>query len=283
MRYGSDEIGFEVVQGWGKLPEEWSFGHVIGVAVDDRDNVYVLNRGEHPVVIFDREGNFLNSWGEGEMTAPHGLHIEGDIAYIADYREHTVCKYTLDGRLLYTWGSKGVPGGEGEPFNRPTDVDISPNGDIYISDGYENARVHKYAADGEILFSWGRQGTGPGEFDISHDVCVAPDGRVFIADRQNHRIQIFTPFGEYITEWGGFKQPCSITMDKDGYVYVTELQQRFSILNPEGELVARWGGEKTLEPGLFMNPHCASIDSHGDLYVGETLEGSRIQKFKRIK
>jgi len=283
MRYGSDEISFEVVQGWGKLPEEWSFGHVIGVAVDDSDNVYVLNRGEHPLIIFDREGNFLNSWGEGEMTAPHGLHIDGDIAYIADYREHTVCKYTLDGRLLYTWGTKGVPGADGEPFNRPTDVDIAPNGDLYISDGYENARVHKYSADGEILFSWGSHGTGPGEFDISHDVCVAPDSRVFIADRQNHRIQIFTPFGEYITEWGGFKQPCSITMDKDGYVYVTELQQRFSIMNPDGKLVARWGEEKSLEPGLFMNPHCACIDSHGDLYVGETLEGSRIQKFKRIK
>ena len=283
MRYGSDEIGFEVEEGWGKLPEEWSFGHVIGVAVDDRDNVYVLNRGEHPVIIFDREGKFLDSWGEGEMTAPHGLHIDGDIVYIADYREHTVCKYTLDGRLLHTWGTKGVPGADGEPFNRPTDVDVAPNGDIYISDGYENARVHKYSADGEMLFSWGARGSGPGEFDISHDVCVAPDERVFIADRQNHRIQIFTPFGEYITEWGGFKQPCSITMDKDGYIYVTELQQRFSILNPEGELVARWGGEKTLEPGLFMNPHCACIDSHGDLYVGETLEGSRIQKFKRVK
>ena len=283
MRFGSNEIGFEVVKGWGKLPEEWSFGHVIGVAVDDRDNVYVLNRGEHPVIIFGREGNFLDSWGEGEMTAPHGLHIEGDIAYIADYREHTVCKYTLDGRLLHTWGTKGVPGADGEPFNRPTDVDVAPNGDIYISDGYENARVHKYSADDELLFSWGSHGNGPGEFDISHDVCVASDGRVFVADRQNHRIQIFTPFGEYITEWGGFKQPCSITMDKDGYVYVTELQQRFSILNPEGELVARWGGEKSLEPGLFMNPHCACIDSHGDLYVGETLEGSRIQKFRRVK
>lgn len=283
MRFGSDEIGFEVVKGWGKLPEGWSFGHVIGVDVDEEDNVFVLNRGEHPLMIFDREGDFIKAWGEGEMTSPHGLKIEGDVAYIADYNDHTVCKYTLNGILLRTWGTKGKTGKEGEPFNRPTDVDIASNGTIYISDGYVNARVHKYSPEGELMLSWGERGTGPGQFDISHDVCVAEDGRVFIADRQNHRIQIFTPDGEYITEWGGFKQPCSITIDKDGYVYVTELQQRFSIMDKDGELVARWGGEKTLDPGLFMNPHCASIDSHGDLYIGETLEGSRIQKFKRIK
>lgn len=281
MRFGSKEIGFKVEKGWGELPEEWSFGHVIGVAVDETDNVYVLNRGEHPMVIFDRNGKFLKSWGEGGMTTSHGLHIEGKIAYIADYKDHTVSIYTLDGELVTTWGTKGKPGEDGEPFNRPTDVDVAPTGEIYISDGYANARVHKYSADGELLFSWGDHGTGPGQFDISHDVCIAETGRVFIADRQNHRIQIFTPDGEYITEWSGFKQPCSVTIDKEGYVYVTELQQRFSILNKDGKLVARWGGEKTLEPGLFMNPHCACIDSHGDLYVGETLEGSRIQKFLR--
>lgn len=282
MRFGSDEIGFEVVVGWGKLPKGWSFGHVIGVDVDENDNVYVLNRGEHPMVVFNREGEFIKSWGEGGMTSSHGLHVEGDVAYVADYREHTVSKYTLDGELLRTWGTRGKPGIDGEPFNRPTDVDVAKDGVIYISDGYENARVHMYSPEGELLSSWGEHGTGPGQFDISHDVCVAEDGRVFIADRQNHRIQIFTRDGEYITEWGGFKQPCSVTIDKEGYVYVPELQQRFSILNRNGELVARWGGEKTLEPGLFMNPHCACIDSRGDLYVGETLEGSRVQKFRRI-
>ena len=282
MRFGSDEIEFEIVKDWVKLPEGWSFGHVVGVDVDENDNVYVLNRGEHPIIIFDKDGKFLKSWGEGEMTAGHGLHIEGNVAYITDYKEHIVSKYTLDGRLLKTWGTRGVPGEDGEPFNRPTDVDVAPSGEIYISDGYVNARVHKYSTEGELLFSWGEHGKGPGQFDISHDVCIARDGRVFVADRQNHRIQIFTQHGEYIGELTGFKQPCSITIDKDDYIYVTELQQRFSILDSEGNLIARWGGEKSLEPGLFMNPHCACIDSKGDLYIGETLEGSRIQKFKRV-
>lgn len=282
MRFGSEEISFTVEENWGKLPEGWSFGHVIGVAVDEKDNVYVLNRGEHQLIVFDRRGNFLKSWDGVKMASPHGLHIAGKNVYIADYKDHTVSMFTLEGKLSRTWGTKNQPGEDGKPFNRPTDVDVAPSGEIYISDGYGNARVHKYSAEGKLLLSWGEHGMGPGQFDICHDVCLAEDGRVFIADRQNHRIQIFSPYGVYISEWNGFKQPCSVTFDREGYVYITELQQRFSILNENGKLVARWGGEKSLEPGLFMNPHCACIDSNRDLYIGETLEGSRIQKFIRL-
>ena len=126
--FGSKEMGFEVVEGWGKLPSGWSFGHVIGV--DDEDNVYVLNRGEHSMVIFDREGNYLRTWEDVTLPSGHGLHIEGDEAYVADYKEHTVSKYTLNGRLLRTWGTPGVPGADGEPFNRPTDVDVAPTCEI---------------------------------------------------------------------------------------------------------------------------------------------------------
>jgi len=282
LRFGSGSIGFEVVEGWGRLSEGWSFGHVIGVAVDSQDDVYVLNRSEHPVIIFDSGGNFKSSWGEGVFAAPHGIYIHNKIAYIADYKDHTVRKFTLDGKLLRTWGTKDQPGAEGEPFNRPTDAAIAPTGEMYISDGYGNARVHKYSEDGELLFSWGERGSGPGQFDLSHDVWVAKDGRVFVADRQNHRIQIFTPDGEYITEWTGFKQPCSVYIDEEELVYVAELQARFTILDIEGNIVARWGGEKSKDSGLFIAPHCSWVDSKGDLYVGETLEGSRIQKFKRV-
>ncbi|MCW4048504.1 MAG: peptidyl-alpha-hydroxyglycine alpha-amidating lyase family protein [Candidatus Bathyarchaeota archaeon] len=283
MRFGSDTLSFEVVEGWGKLPEGWSFGHVIGVAADSKDNVYVLNRGEHPVVIFDSEGEFKDSWGEGVFAAPHGIYIHKKIAYIADYRDHTVRKFTLDGELLRIWGTKDIAGEEGEPFNRPTDVAIAPSGEMYVSDGYGNSRVHKYSKEGEFILSWGEKGSGPGQFDLSHDVWVHTDGRVFVADRQNHRVQIFTPDGEYITEWTGFIQPCSVNIDKDKLVYVSELQARFSVLDIEGNLLARWGGEPSLDPGYFMNPHCAWIDSTGALYIGETLEGSRIQKFVRTK
>jgi len=283
MVFGSDKLGYEVVDEWGRLPVGWSFGRVIGVAGDSRDDVYVLNRGEHPLIVFDRDGGFKGSWGEGVFKAPHGIYIDGEVAYISDYRDHTVRKFTLEGELLRTWGTKDQPGGEGEPFNRPTDVAIASTGEMYVSDGYGNARVHKYSKDGELLFSWGEHGSGPGQFDIVHDVWVAADDRVFVSDRQNHRIQIFTPDGEYLTEWTGFRQPCSVYIDNEGLVYVPELQARFSILDMEGKVLARWGGEKSREPGLFVAPHCAWVDSNRDLYVGETLEGSRIQKFERIK
>ena len=283
MVFGSDKLKYKVVENWGKLPEGWSFGRVIGVAGDSRDYVYVLNRGEHPVIIFDRDGGFKDSWGEGIFNAPHGIYIDGEVAYISDYRNHTVRKFTLEGEHLRTWGAKDQPGGDGEPFNRPTDVAIASTGEMYVSDGYVNAKVHKYSRDGELLFSWGEHGSGPGQFDIVHDVWVAADDRVFVSDRQNHRIQIFTPDGEYLTEWTGFRQPCSVYIDDEELVYVPELQARFSILDMEGRVVARWGGEKSREPGLFIAPHCVWVDSNRDLYVGETLEGSRIQKFERIQ
>jgi hypothetical protein len=283
MSFGSDKLRYEVVEGWGRLPEAWSFGRVIGVAVDQRDDVYVLNRGEHPLIVFGSDGSFKDSWGEGVFNAPHGLYIDGEVAYVSDYRDHTVRKFTLEGELLRTWGTKDQPGGEGEPFNRPTDVAIASTGEMYVSDGYGNAKVHKYSKDGELLFSWGEHGSGPGQFDIVHDVWVAADDRVLVADRQNHRIQIFTPDGEYLTEWTGFHQPCSVYIDDGGLVYVPELQARFSILDMEGRVVARWGGEESRKPGFFIAPHCAWVDSNRDLYVGETLEGSRIQKFERIK
>ena len=282
VRFGSEELSYEVVEGWGVLPEGWEFGHVIGVAGDSRDRVYVFNRGEYPVVVFDRDGECLRSWGEGVFKNPHGIYIDAeDRVYCTDSGDHTVRKFTADGELLRTWGTKDEPGGEGEPFNRPTDVAIAPSGEMYVSDGYGNSKVHKYSRDGELFLSWGEPGDGPGQFEIPHDVWVHKDGRVFVADRQNHRIQIFNPGGELLDIWTGFKQPCSVYIDPEDRVYVPELQARMSILDIEGNVLARWGGEKSTEPGMFIAPHASAVDSHGDLYIGETLAGSRIQKFVR--
>ena len=100
MVFGSDRLRYEVVEDWGRLPEGWSLGHVIGVAVGPRDDVYVLNRGEHPVIVFDSDGGFKDSWGEDVFNAPHGLYIDGHVAYVSDYRDHTVRKFTLAGELL---------------------------------------------------------------------------------------------------------------------------------------------------------------------------------------
>ena len=278
-KFGSEELSYQVVEGWGILPEDWEFGHVIGVEVDSRDRVYVFNRSEHPVIIFDKEGVFLSSWGEGVFKNPHGIYIDDEnTVYCTDSGDHTVRKFTVNGELLRIWGARDESKEE-EPFNRPTDVAIAPKGEMYVSDGYGNSKVHKYSAEGEFLLSWGEKGDAPGQFDLPHDVCVHKDGRVFVADRQNHRIQIFDPNGIPLDIWTGFKQPCSVYIDSEGRVYVTELQARMSILDIEGNLLARWGEENSKIPGLFIAPHASAVDSHGDLYIGETLEGRRIQKF----
>jgi len=275
-----DRIEYEVVEGWDKLPEGWAYTQVAGVTVDSRDRVYVLNRGEHPIIVYEKDGTFIRSWGEGMFHNAHGAYIdEKDHIYCVDRDRHVLWKFTTDGELLMTIGNVDNPA-DGKPFNLPTDVALDPDGNLYTSDGYGNNRVHKFSPDGELLLSWGEPGEGPGQFDIPHGIWIR-EGKVYVADRQNHRIQIFTLDGEYIDQWGGFKQPCDLSIDEAGIVYVPELQGRVSILNLEGEILARIGGERSFEPGLFYAPHCTWTDSEGSLYVGEVLEGQRIQKFVR--
>lgn len=283
---GSGKFKYKVAEGWGELPEGWKFTQVAGVAVDSQDRVYVFNRGEHPVVVFDRGGKFLKSWGEGLFKTAHGAYIdsEGHI-YLADCGNHTVRKFTLDGELLLTLGTENRPGTDGKPFDKPTGVAVAPSGDIYVSDGYGNRRVHKFSPEGKLLMSWGEAGVGIGQFALPHGVFVDRQDRVFVADRENHRIQIFTSQGKFITQWTDFREcmPCTVFIDADDIIYVPELKQRMSILSIDGKLLARWGRDKpTDEPGYFFAAHAACTDSHGDLYVGEVLDGQRIQKFIRI-
>ncbi len=283
---GSGKFRYEVAEGWGELPEGWKFTQVAGIVVDPQDRVYVFNRSEHPVIIFDRDGKFIKSWGEGLFSNAHGAYMSSDgHIYLADSGNHTVRKFTIDGELLMTLGTKDLPGVDGKPFDKPTDVALSSSGEIFISDGYGNRRMHKYSPDGKLLMSWGEEGVGIGQFALPHGVFVDKQDRVFVADRENHRLQIFTPQGEFITQWTDFREclPCTLFIDADDIIYVPELKQRISILNMDGEILARWGrDEPTDEPGYFFAAHTACTDSHGDLYIGEVLDGQRIQKFIRI-
>ena len=155
---GSGEHRYRVVENWAKLPDGWSFKDVAAVAVDGKDQVYVFNRGEHPMIVFDREGNFLRSWGEGVFHRAHGLHIDAhDNLYCTDDGDHTVRRCTTAGKIELTIGVPGKPAPfmSGEPFHRCTHTALSPKGDIYVSDGYGNARVHKFSPDGKLIMSWG--------------------------------------------------------------------------------------------------------------------------------
>lgn len=283
---GRGEYRYEPVEGWGRLPEGMRLGEVAAVAVDSQDRVYAFNRGDHPMVVFDRDGKFLASWGEGLFKRPHGLQIgPDDTIWCTDDGDHTVRRCTLDGRVLLTIGVPGRPAPymSGQPFNRCTHTALSPEGDVYVSDGYGNACVHKFSSEGKHLFSWGRSGTDPGEFNLPHNIACDADGWVYVADRENHRVQIFDRNGRYETQWNNLHRPCALFLGKgkcpicyvgelgaglDVNIRAPNIGPRISILSNEGKLLSRFG-ELGEAPGQFTAPHGLAVDSHGDLYVGE--------------
>ncbi|MDQ3699410.1 MAG: peptidyl-alpha-hydroxyglycine alpha-amidating lyase family protein [Chloroflexota bacterium] len=278
---------------WGALPAGWTeWGFVPSVVVDSQDRVYVHHRAPRPVVVYSRTGELLSMWGDQFEKGAHGLHLrqeaDGEYLYFTDVARHCVVKCTLDGRELWTLGSPGQVGAAEEPFNRPTDIAFTPQGDFYVSDGYGNSRVHHYDPDRKLIRSWGEPGSGPGQFKLVHDVWFdtrgaspgAP-GRLWVCDRENYRIQIFTPAGEFIEEKTGFQRPNGMWVDSQGYMYVAELLNRVTILDPQDRVVGHIGGRPSREPGELLKPHAIWGDSHGDLYIAEVEDGARIQKFVR--
>ena len=308
MAYGTGKYSYELVDGWAK-PKGWSFIDVCGLSIDSQDRVYILSRSAHPVAVFDREGNFLTSWGEEFFTRAHGSYSGPDgSVYCTDDGNHTVSKFTPEGKLLQVLGSKDQPSDTGyvqhsdlheslatirhggPPFNRPTGIALSPSGEIYVSDGYGNARVHKFTPDGTLLFSWGEPGNASGQFRLPHSIWVDKRERVWVADRENNRIQIFDARGEFLSQWTDLDHPTDIFIDDEETVYVSELSRRVSIFTIDSKLLARWGSQgQVKETDLFIAPHTIAVDSKGDLYVGEVSgthdridRGSRtVQKFAR--
>ena len=285
---GNGDFQYEALESWGKLPDGLRLVETPGVAVDSKDQVYALTRDkEHPVKVFDRDGNFLRSFGRGVFSdRTHGIFIgPDDNVYCADDGTETITKFTPTGELLMTLGTPGKPADRwsGEPFSRPTHAAVSPNtGAIFVSDGYGNSRVHKYTADGRHLLSWGEPGIDAGQFIRPHNIAVDAQERVYVADRECHRVQVFDADGGFITMWNNIHRPDGITIGPDGNLYIGELNgmpgvddapglgHRVSILNAQGELLARLGDPVEGEgPGQFIAPHGMAVDSHGDIYVGE--------------
>jgi len=289
LTLGSGEYQYHVNENWAKLPDGWEFRDVAGVAVDSKDNVYVFNRGEHPMMVFDQQGNFLRSWGEGLFVRAHGIHIGPDESiYCTDDDDHTVRKCTLDGKVLLEIGVPGKPAPymSGEPFHRCTHTALSPDGDIFVSDGYGNSRVHKYTPNGELVMSWGEPGTDPGQFNIVHNIVADDDGWIYVADRENHRVQVFDTNGKYEAQWNNLHRPCGLFMPRGEcpHCFIGELGPgmpvnrkmpnlgpRLTIVDNKGNRLARLGGEEGLvnAPEKFMAPHGLAVDSQDNIYVGE--------------
>jgi DNA-binding beta-propeller fold protein YncE len=310
MRYGSDDHRYELVDRWADLPEGESFLDVGSVCVDENDDVLVLNRSGHPVMVFDATGDRLSTWGEGHFSdRPHGMGLgpEGAV-YCTDDGNHTVRKFTPDGDLLLTLGTEGDPSDTGYrhasdlferlasirrgagPFNRPTGVTVLDSGEIFVADGYGNARVHAFGPEGDLRRSWGAPGPDSGEFRLPHSIHHDSEDRIWVTDRENSRVQIFDADGAFVTEWTDLIRPTDLAIDGDT-VFVAELCNRLSVFTADGELLTRWGNERhpTDDP-LFVAPHTVAVDSDGDLYVGEVSythggvdRGVRtVQKFARV-
>ena len=226
---GSGSFRYEALDQWEKMPDGVRLIEVPGIAVDPQDRVYAITRNpEHPVMVFDRDGNFLRSFGQGIFSdRTHGILIAPDgSVFCDDDGTHSVTKFTPEGELLMTIGTPGKPSKKwgGEPFNRPTHAAVSPKtGNIYISDGYGNSRVHKYTPDGRLLLSWGEPEIDAGQFLRPHKVAIDADDRVYIADREVHRVQIFDADGKFITMWNNIHRPDGMTLGPDDNIYIGEL------------------------------------------------------------
>lgn len=300
MQIGSGKFIYEVTE-WQQIPDG---AMVPGVAVDSQDRVYAFARDPNAVYVYDREGRFLKSWGEGLFKRPHGMFIgPDDSVYCIDDWGHALYKFTTDGDLTLTIETTDHPADTGykrdrqetllragPPFCYPTGVALSQQGEIYVSDGYGNTRLHKFTPDGQLIYSIGDPGDGPGQFNIPHSVCVDQSGLVYVADRMNSRIQIFTPEGEYVTEWREVRRPDDMCLDAEGHMYVAELgyimqpdedgwrpdpsmpSGRITVRALSGEILAEWGPPDPQGADLYYAPHNIAINSRGDLYVGEVRQ-----------
>ena len=275
---------------FGKLPDGWFYREASSVDVDADDNVYVFSRGNHPVTVFDPDGNLIRSWGEdGAFTNPHALTVTADkTVWCVDNVDHSIRQFTRGGELISTLNERrtNAPALSGDPVNGPTRVKIDPiTNEIVVSDGYGNARVRRYTPEGELMYSCGEPGTDPGAFNLVHDMDIDAEGNIYIADRENRRIQVFDREGDVLDVWYGFSRAASIYVSGD-YAYVgeyyadggesgsyreaTDLGPRVTKCDLSGNIVARIGREPFGDaPGRFYAPHGIAADSHGNVYVAE--------------
>ncbi len=297
---GAGRHRYEVREDWAQVP-----GHITllaaSVTVDSHDRVYCFNRSkEHPVVVFDRDGRFLHSWGAGLFAFPHTIRADrDDNLWIVDRDLAQMMLFTTDGKLLRTIGKRGYRSDTGvsptdfrsdawrdvkrgaEPFNLPTDIDVAPSGEMFVTDGYGNARVHKFAPDGTLMLSWGEPGTEPGQFNLPHSIWIDRRGRLLVADRENDRVQIFDQQGTLLEIWPTkLIGPAILYVDAQDVVYIPEHNSGMvSVLDMQGNRLAHWGD------AAFKSCHGIWGDTRGDLYVvraGAWGRNRRVVKHVRL-
>lgn len=293
-------VTYELDPKWPQRPAEFTWGDMPGVCVDAKDNVYIFTRSQPPVQVYDAAGKYLRGWGEKTIKSAHHIRVdpEGNV-WIADVGNHVVEKYTPEGKLLMTLGTKGSAGRDDKHFNKPTDMAVTPSGDIYVSDGYGNSRVVHFDKSGKHVNTWGELGHLPGQFSTVHAIVVDSKGLLYVADRNNARIQVFDPKGKFLAEWRNLIVPWGLWVTPKDEIWAcgsspmqwrkddTSLgcppkDQVFMKFNTEGRLLQLFTLPKGLDglerPGEVNWVHAMAVDSRGNMYVGD-IKGKRAQKF----
>jgi sugar lactone lactonase YvrE len=307
-RYTAGDFVYEHVEGWPKQPVN---GVAADVAMDSKGRLYVTVRNPKPdgrpgnilpgighILILDREGNVVGNWGD-HFSAPHAVWVNpNDEIWMCDTGSHTVTKHAPSGEILATLGTPGQPGAPGAPFNMPTGAHETSTGELVVSDGYGQNWVHHFSARGELINSWGgsdpvfiqkfrgeevtgRVGTGPGEFNLPHEVKIDDQDRVLIIDRENARWQVFDLAGTFLWQVQNVYNPNDLAVDADGNYHLVS-GRGVEIRKPDGTLLGAWG-ERGEAPGQFKSgPHGVCMDANGDIYIAEVGANNCLQKFRRV-
>lgn len=266
---------YAVERPWGRLPEGKVLGRITQLAVDSAGRVYVFQRAEPPVTVFDAEGAWCGGWGADEILDSHGIAIApDDRVFLVDRDAHQIRIYSTAGALLGTLGERHSPR-HGAPFNHPTDVAVAADGEIYVADGYGNSHIHRFAADGTWLQTWGGPGDGPGAFSTPHGIWVDRQDRVLVADRENDRVQLFSRDGGWLGEWRDLSRPMDIYEDNRGMILVTDCVPRLSMFAPDGSLAGR------CRP-TWNSAHGVWGSANGDIFLAETTP-NRITRLRPLE
>jgi len=296
---------YQNVENFFKLPEGRKIGSTAAIDIDrEGTSIWVFERcgaatcdasSVAPVLKFDSSGNLVKSFGAGMFVRPHGIHVDRDgnvwltDGLGKDGKGHQVFKFSPEGKLLMTLGKAGVAGDGPDTFNQPSDVAIAPNGDIFVGDGHggdSNARVLKFSKDGKFIKTWGKKGSGPGDFELPHNLAFDSRGRLFVADRGNSRIQIFDQDGKFLEEWKQFGRPSGIFIDRNDVLYSAD-HESDEKTNPGWKKGIRIGSAKDgkvtafiLDPDPNGSQEGVAADVNGDVY-GSLTGGMALKKYVR--
>jgi sugar lactone lactonase YvrE len=265
-----------VSEGFLRIPAEVKLGPMSAVETDKDGNIYVLHRGDPPLVKFSAAGTYATGWGTGLFKVAHGLRADRDgNIWTTDNGNHVLRQFSSDGRLLKTLGEEGVAGSDQNHFRSPDDLVFSSLGEIYVADS-GNGRIVRLAKDGRYVGEWGKKGKGQSEFGTAHGLAIDSQNRIYVADRGNNRVQVFDLSGKFLAEWAGFGNPFGLLVG-DAQLLVSEgdVNKIFHLGLATGKIEQEWGDSDTLQL-----PHLMSMGRDGKLYVAE-VNGKRVQIFRR--